>query len=216
MRPSLSIAILIAVGVVVAVAVSSPRDLNVPTEATPSNSPLAGGGSETEEDVSTPLTEINPSGSPEAPITLNDLIPVGPPSQWVIEGVPYIAETPDGVWTGPWKNACEEASIAMVEFFYSGKVTVTKDEAKTYMSNLFEIEDRLWGQNANSDAAQTTGLPPAQFPDWQLSVCVQLLPSEHEVPSVTGLLSQPAVTPQLSVVQSFPSPQIASFGVWVT
>ena len=158
MRPSLSIAILIAVGVVVAVAVSSPRDLNVPTEATPSNSPLAGGGSETEEDVSTPLTEINPSGSPEAPITLNDLIPVGPPSQWVIEGVPYIAETPDGVWTGPWKNACEEASIAMVEFFYSGKVTVTKDEAKTYMSNLFEIEDRLWGQNANSDAAQTTEL----------------------------------------------------------
>jgi hypothetical protein len=30
---------------------------------------------------------------------------------------------------------------------------------------------------------QTTGLPPTQLPPWQVSVCVQALPSLHVVPS---------------------------------
>src|SRR5206468_393724 len=35
-----------------------------------------------------------------------------------------------------------------------------------------------------SEAVQTTGLPPVQRPLWQVSVCVQALPSLHAVPSV--------------------------------
>ena len=31
-------------------------------------------------------------------------------------------------------------------------------------------------------AEQVTGLPPVQVPDWQVSVCVQALPSLHAVP----------------------------------
>ena len=81
--------------------------------------------------------------------------PSGPPSQFTIEGVPYIHETPDGTWTGPWKNACEEASITMVEFFYKGQSLVGKEEAKTRMMEFFDIQDRLWGQNANSNAEIT-------------------------------------------------------------
>jgi hypothetical protein len=34
-----------------------------------------------------------------------------------------------------------------------------------------------------SDAAQVTGLDPAQIPEWQASVCVQALPSLHAAPS---------------------------------
>jgi hypothetical protein len=34
-----------------------------------------------------------------------------------------------------------------------------------------------------SDAAQVTGLAPAQVPAWHVSACVQALPSLHEVPS---------------------------------
>ena len=36
--------------------------------------------------------------------------------------VPYINESPDDIWTGPWKNACEEASVAMIEKFYDHNV----------------------------------------------------------------------------------------------
>ena len=37
-----------------------------------------------------------------------------------------------------------------------------------------------------SEAVQTTGLLPVQTPLWQVSVCVQALPSLHVVPSVLG------------------------------
>jgi hypothetical protein len=33
-----------------------------------------------------------------------------------------------------------------------------------------------------SDAEQTTGLPPVQTPPWQVSLCVQTLPSVQVVP----------------------------------
>lgn len=80
------------------------------------------------------------------------------PVKYTIEEVPYIPETPDGVWEGPWKNGCEEASIAMVEFYYTDNTDASVDEIKTFMMRLFDIEDELWGQNANSDAHQTAEL----------------------------------------------------------
>jgi hypothetical protein len=41
-----------------------------------------------------------------------------------------------------------------------------------------------------SSAVQTMGLPPVQVPAWQVSVCVQALPSLHEVPFVLIGLEQ--------------------------
>ena len=69
--------------------------------------------------------------------------------------VPYVNEAPQGVFTGPWKNACEEASISMVEGYYLGKKTIKKNEAEEFMSMLFEKENILHGSNSNSDAART-------------------------------------------------------------
>jgi len=70
--------------------------------------------------------------------------------------VPFVAEAPDGLWTGPWKNACEEASMVMVEGFYAGKKTLAVADAKKRMTELFAIQDGIWKSNANSDAARTT------------------------------------------------------------
>ena len=72
--------------------------------------------------------------------------------------VPYISEAPDNIWTGPWKNACEEAAIAMVEKFYLGDKSVSVSEAKTFMLNLFDEQDKAHGSNANSDATRTNQL----------------------------------------------------------
>src|SRR5438094_23418 len=41
-----------------------------------------------------------------------------------------------------------------------------------------------------SEAVQTTGLEPVHIPLWQVSVCVQALPSLHAVPFVFGGLEQ--------------------------
>jgi hypothetical protein len=69
--------------------------------------------------------------------------------------VPFVPEAPEGIWIGPWKNACEEASLVMAEAFYAGKKTVPTPEAKKRMTELFSIQDKTWGSNANSDAART-------------------------------------------------------------
>ncbi|MCX6744722.1 MAG: C39 family peptidase [Candidatus Parcubacteria bacterium] len=72
--------------------------------------------------------------------------------------VPYINEAPDNNWTGPWKNACEEASMAMIEKYYFGKSTVAISEAKVFMSTMFTKQNTIWGTNADSDAKRTAQL----------------------------------------------------------
>jgi uncharacterized protein YvpB len=72
--------------------------------------------------------------------------------------VPYTNEAPDDVWTGPWKNACEEASMAMVEKFYLGKKTMSKTEAKSFMQMMFDKQNKLYGSNADSDVERTIRL----------------------------------------------------------
>lgn len=71
--------------------------------------------------------------------------------------VPFIWEIPDGVWVKPWNNACEEASIMMIDQFYRGRKeeNVGRVESKNLMTPLFAIEDRLFGSNSNTDATRT-------------------------------------------------------------
>jgi len=72
--------------------------------------------------------------------------------------IPYINESPDGSWQGPWKNACEEASIFMIEKYYLGQQEADIRVAMAFMNNLFTIENKIFGSNANTDAKQTTQL----------------------------------------------------------
>lgn len=92
------------------------------------------------------------------PLNINQPAPVVDDLSSVLLKVFYINESPDNAWTGPWKNACEEASITMVDKYYYGLSTVTIAEAKKEMSQLFDIQNKLWGGNANSDAARTARL----------------------------------------------------------
>lgn len=77
--------------------------------------------------------------------------------------VPFVSEAPDGLWTGPWKNACEEASMVMVDSFYRGEKSVATDEAKKQMVILFSYQDKTWGSNANSDVARTVDIIRSQL-----------------------------------------------------
>lgn len=72
--------------------------------------------------------------------------------------VPYISEAPDNNWTGPWKNACEEASIAMADYYYRGSRSVAKDVAKNYMWDLFTKQNQLYNSNADADSVRTLKL----------------------------------------------------------
>ena len=72
--------------------------------------------------------------------------------------VPYISEAPENTWTGSWKNGCEEAIVAMAEKYYQGITSVTIPEAKAYMQELFDFQQRVYGSDANSDATRTLAI----------------------------------------------------------
>ena len=69
--------------------------------------------------------------------------------------VPFISEVPDGAWVAPWNNACEEASIAMVEQYYLGKTSVSRENSKILMYPLFKIEDEIFGSSQDTSAGRT-------------------------------------------------------------
>ncbi|HNU96006.1 MAG TPA: C39 family peptidase [Candidatus Magasanikbacteria bacterium] len=69
--------------------------------------------------------------------------------------VPFISEAPEKIWSGPWLNGCEEASIAMVDNFYIGKNKVTPKDAAILMNKLFAWQNKIYKSNANSNATRT-------------------------------------------------------------
>ena len=76
----------------------------------------------------------------------------------IILPVPYISEAPRGIWSEPWVNACEEASIAMAEKYYLGEKSVSVEEAENFMQKLFDAQDLLYGSNRNADSVRVAKL----------------------------------------------------------
>ena len=76
----------------------------------------------------------------------------------VVLSVPYISEAPRGIWSEPWVNGCEEASIAMVEKYYLGRESVSIEEAESFMQILFDAQDLLYGSNRNADSVRVARL----------------------------------------------------------
>lgn len=77
--------------------------------------------------------------------------------------VPFVTEAPEGNWKSPWINACEEASMVMVEGYYAGKSEIEPAEAADKMRELFAYQNEVWGSNANSDAARTVKIIEDNF-----------------------------------------------------
>jgi hypothetical protein len=89
---------------------------------------------------------------------LLQLITYVPRPSKLILSVPYINEAPNGNFSGNWKNACEEASMTMVEKYYLGKKTVGINEAMEAMQKLFDYQDKVYASNADSDAVRTVAI----------------------------------------------------------
>lgn len=68
--------------------------------------------------------------------------------------VPFTPEDPDGKMIKPWNNSCEEASIVMADNFYQGKTTLAKSDAKKQILNYINTENKIFGYNANVNAAE--------------------------------------------------------------
>lgn len=76
----------------------------------------------------------------------------------VLLEVPYTSQVFNGNWTAPWDEACEEASITMIDRFYGGKKEITQEDAMANMNKMFPWETETFGMNHDTDAEQTKQL----------------------------------------------------------
>ncbi len=84
-------------------------------------------------------------------------------SKITLLGVPYVSEAPEGIWSGDWVNACEEATIAMIDGFYAKKNNIAILEAKKTLQKLFDEQNILYGNSKNTDAKQILELITRYF-----------------------------------------------------
>ena len=74
--------------------------------------------------------------------------------------VPFTPEAPDGLMIKPWNNACEEATLVMLDEYYSGNKssTIPKPLAKKSILKYIDIENKIFGYNGNTDAKEMVKL----------------------------------------------------------
>lgn len=105
--------------------------------------------------------------------------------------VPFTSQAPEGVWTEPWQNACEEASIIMIDNFYKGS-TLTKDEAKKEILNIFDIKEEKFGPSFDESMGTIAAIINSSNLNWRVKVI--------EEPTIEGLKkelaeSRPIIVP---------------------
>jgi hypothetical protein len=134
-----------------------------------------------EEDVSTGIKSVSDSGgikpSPdrepdrevvtidEMPDVESDNDPVTslPPS--INLAVPFTPQAPHADWSLPYKEACEEASVYMVDAYYKGVASglVDADTAKEQIDSIIAFETALFGFYEDTTVEQTATFAESMF-----------------------------------------------------
>ncbi len=69
----------------------------------------------------------------------------------------FSSQAPEGDWSEPWYNDCEEVSIAMVDSFYNNR-TLTKAVAKKEILRILDIKEKAFGPSIEEDAEKIVDL----------------------------------------------------------
>ncbi len=69
--------------------------------------------------------------------------------------VPFIPQAPFKVWDAIHQDACEEASILMVQAYVHGETSLTLAEMERRIQGVVEYQNKHYGEFKDSDAART-------------------------------------------------------------
>lgn len=72
--------------------------------------------------------------------------------------VPYLSQVFGGEWVSPWNEACEEASITMVQAYYNHQTTIEVKDARPHMQDFIDWEMETFKKNNDTTAAETLRL----------------------------------------------------------
>ena len=120
-------------------------------------SPIEGGTATSEHFV----LESSPQDTtpPQDPLTLAIQLPAQ-----INLAVPWMSQAPDSNWDMPYQEACEEASMLMVDGFYrkmTGRFPV--DEADAAIKKLVEYENKTRGDYKDTTAKETADILKGYF-----------------------------------------------------
>lgn len=79
--------------------------------------------------------------------------------------VPFTSQAPHANWELPYQEACEEASILMVQAYYEGQVSgqINPDIADAEIQDLVAFQQQLFGNYLDTTAKETVELIDAYY-----------------------------------------------------
>lgn len=82
--------------------------------------------------------------------------------------VPFTVQAPFGSWAQPWQDFCEEATIVMVDSFYTGR-QLDKYTARDELLKIDRIKQNHLGWSLDEDAEKITSLVN-NFLSWEIKL----------------------------------------------
>lgn len=88
---------------------------------------------------------------------------VKPASKNINLNVPFTSQAPLGDWAQPWQDACEEASVLMVDYYYQNKSLPSKEEVSGILKEMVSWQESNWGGHYNLTIAKLAEYIKATF-----------------------------------------------------
>lgn len=76
--------------------------------------------------------------------------------------IPFYPQAPDGDWSLPWKEACEEASVVQAYYFLKWK-ELSKEKFKSEVLDIVEIQKDILGKYIDSSMSETAQFLEEKF-----------------------------------------------------
>jgi hypothetical protein len=84
--------------------------------------------------------------------------------------VPFTSQAPEKNWYEPWLNACEEASILMVDSFYEKDDEITVEEAKQEILDIIDEKERVFDMSLDESLETMLGLITELDLGWEAKI----------------------------------------------
>jgi hypothetical protein len=87
--------------------------------------------------VTTQIENIKETVAPEP----TKMLASGLPSKYLIKTI-FIKQAPEENWDEPWQDACEEASLLTVDYFYKNINSITTDQNRDAILKMIDFENQ--------------------------------------------------------------------------
>ncbi len=68
--------------------------------------------------------------------------------------ISFTSQAPTANWVEPFENACEEASVLMIDYYYQNKKFSSKKETEELLLSMVKWQEDNWGEHSNLSLAK--------------------------------------------------------------